>query len=635
MDTLTTPQTKPARRRRLPPYPKLPLSQRTALWLSRLFFLLGPLLSYTLVEVLNYNAPWTDFTPLQIVLNLVWYYLGALFFYFVLGRRDRAAKVAFLTAWAIGIVNRYAIAFRGRTLFPGDIMTIRTALNVAGNYNYTPDAMMLITALIAAAFVAVLSLLPDSGNGNARQKFSWKLFLPSVAGSAVFLYLFFSTSVVADAGIAPSMWTTRGNGLALNFSLCVRYSHVGQPSGYSQAALAELTEAVPSDDAALTAAAQGGTQPVNLIVIMNESLADLAVIPGVETNKDYMPFLHSLTENTIKGHAYSSVFGGTTANSEYEFLTGNTTTFLPAGTVPYHMYVSKGDPSLVRQMKDLGYYTVAMHPYYSSGWNRVAVYNDFGFDEKHFLEDFQYDDSDIIREYLSDQADFENVIARYEAKEEGQPLFLFNVTMQNHSAYTGEWTNLDKDVWLTGSFKGRFRTVDQYLNLVYHSDQAFESLVGYFSKVDEPTMICMFGDHQPQVATNFYTDALGGEVEALDTETAEKKQIVPFVIWANYDIPEQQDVTLSLNYLSALLTKTAHLPQTGYQKFLLGQWESLPVVNTVGYLDMDGVWTPEERAEELPDYAQEDLSRYKILEYCNIFDKGRRPKDFFTLKTEE
>ena len=30
----------------------------------------------------------------------------------------------------------------------------------------------------------------------------------------------------------------------------------------------------------------------------------------------------------------SSVFGGTTANSEYEFLTGNTTAFLPAGTVP-------------------------------------------------------------------------------------------------------------------------------------------------------------------------------------------------------------------------------------------------------------------------------------------------------------
>ena len=148
-------------------------------------------------------------------------------------------------------------------------------------------------------------------------------------------------------------------------------------------------------------------------------------------------------------------------------------------------------------------------------------------------------------------------------------------------------------------------------------------------------MICMFGDHQPQVATNFYTEALGGEVEALDTDTAEKKQIVPFVIWANYDIPEQQDVTLSLNYLSALLMETAGLPTTGYQDFLLSLWEDLPVINPVGYLDRDGDWTAEEHWEELPDYARESLAEYRILEYCNIFDKGSRPEDFYTLDTGE
>ena len=120
----------------------------------------------------------------------------------------------------------------------------------------------------------------------------------------------------------------------------------------------------------------GDVQPVNLIVVMNESFSDLSVLPGVETNMDAMPFLRSLTENTVKGYAYSSVFGGTTANSEYEFLTGNTTAFLPAGTVPYQMYVSDGDPTLVSQMKALGYRAVAAHPYRSSGWNRIPVYRD-------------------------------------------------------------------------------------------------------------------------------------------------------------------------------------------------------------------------------------------------------------------
>ena len=100
--------------------------------------LLAPLLSFTLVEYLNYNNPWTDFTALQIALNLAWYYLGELFFYFVLRRRASAVKWAMGIAWGLGMANHYLISFRGRTLFPGDFLTLRTAANVAGNHDYRP-----------------------------------------------------------------------------------------------------------------------------------------------------------------------------------------------------------------------------------------------------------------------------------------------------------------------------------------------------------------------------------------------------------------------------------------------------------------------------------------------------------------
>ena len=68
-------------------WPRLPLGEGQAAWTTRALMLLAPLLSFTLVEYLNYNNPWTDFTSLQIALNLAWYYLGELFFYFVLRRR--------------------------------------------------------------------------------------------------------------------------------------------------------------------------------------------------------------------------------------------------------------------------------------------------------------------------------------------------------------------------------------------------------------------------------------------------------------------------------------------------------------------------------------------------------------------
>lgn len=619
--TVETPRSKKRRLR----WPKLPLAERQLAWTGRALLLLLPVLAFALVEYLNYNS-WDDFTPVQIALNLAWYYLLELVFYFVRRRRRvAAAKWAFGIAWGIGMANHYLISFRGRTLFPGDFLTLRTAANVAGNYDYRPDSMQWLTIGIFAAVLVLLSFLPR----EEKRLFDWRGFAPAAVGTAVFLAAFFGTGWVEGLGIEPSMWTTRGNGLVLNFTVCLKYMKVEKPDSYSQETLAALAGESPSDAADTAASADGGIRPVNVIVIMNESLSDLSVLPGVETNMDAMPFLRSLTENTVKGYAYSSVFGGTTANSEYEFLTGNTTAFLPAGTVPYQMYVSDGDPSLVGQMEALGYTTIAAHPYRSSGWNRPTVYADYGFDEVYFESDFQdraYMRGDERTGYVTDRCDYENLIRWYEEKEEGQPLFLFNVTMQNHSAYQMAWTNLPKEVWLTGELENRFQTVNQYLSLVYQSDQAFEDLIDYFSQVEEPTMILLFGDHQPQVATNFYTDVLGTNP---DTATAQKKQMVPFVLWANYDIPEAQGVELSLNYLSALLMDTANLPMTGYQKFLSQLWETAPVINTVGIRDAQGNWYGENAA--LPEELDGAIEDYKVLLYNNVFDKKDRVENFFTL----
>ena len=609
----------PRRTRRFS-WPRIGFTEAQAAWAGRSLLAAAPLLSFTLVEVLNYNNPWTDFTAAQLILNLLWYYAGEALLYLLLRRRTSAVKWGVGLAWAFGCVNHYLISFRGRTLFPGDLLTLGTAVNVAGQYNYTPDSKQVITFAILLAFLVLVSLLPK----EEKHAISWKRIVPISALCAGYAALFFGTGLVEALEIAPSMWTTRENGLVLNFSVCLKYMRVEKPEGYTPEHLASLSREYPGEGAVL----EDG-QPVNVIVIMNESLADLTVLPGVESSRDAMPFLHSLTENTVKGYAYTSVFGGTTANSEYEFLTGNTTAFLPAGTVPYQMYVSAGDPTLVGQMKALGYRCIASHPYRSSGWNRPAVYSNFGFDETYFERDFQnrvYMRGDARSGYVSDQSNYENLVRMYEEKSPGERLFLFNVTMQNHSAYNMPWDNLDREVWLAGALEGRFQTVDQYFSLVYQSDKAFEYLITYFSQVEEPTVILMFGDHQPQVATNFYTDVLGDNP---DTALAQRKQMTPFVLWANYDIEERDGVELSLNYLSGLLMETAGLPLTGYQEFQRELYEDLPIINTLGIRDSEGNWYGEN--ESLPEDLASLLSRYQVLQYNNLFDKDRRADSIFSL----
>ena len=591
--------------------------------------LLGPLLAFVLVEQMNYNyLVWEELSALQIALNLVWYYMAAGLLYLVTGRVRLTAGLTTGLFVFVGLANRYIIHFRGRTIFPGDLLSLQTAANVAGNYDYTPDAVQLHCLLALALFLLLLWKVPKR---PGRQRPHWQAVFPVAALCAAYLAVFFQTDFLRQVEIEPSLWTTRGNGFVLNFSVCLRYSSVEEPEDYSQETLAAIQLETEKDWTADPDAA-GAERPVNLIVIMNESFADLTEVFDLETNEDPLPFFHSLTENTIRGTAYSSVFGGTTANSEYEFLTGNTMAFLPEGTVPFHMYVGADEPNLGGQLKSLGYHTVFMHPYLASGWNRRAVYQSFGFDEIHFQGDFQ--DPIYMRNYITDQADYENLVRRYEEKEAGEPLFIFNVTMQNHSAYSVPWTGLDRTVWLTGDMEGRYSTVDQYLSLLRESDNALEYLIDYFSQVEEPTMILLFGDHQPQVATNFYTEVLGGDFEKMDIAAAQRRQEVPFLLWANYDIPEEAGVTTSLNYLAALLMETAGLPLTEYQQFLLQLQETVPALNAVGYMDTDGTW--QKSRDALSEEARAGLLQYETLQYNLLFDslEDRLP-DFFTLSGPE
>ena len=121
---------------------------------------------------------------------------------------------------------------------------------------------------------------------------------------------------------------------------------VQKPEGYTPQIAEEIAE--PYGGAAAASDSEKSEEEAvekdldtlpNVIVIMNEAFSDLSVFGDFDTDYDYMPFIHSLKDNVIKGNCYVSVKGGNTANSEYEFLTGDSMAFLPAGSVPYQQYL--------------------------------------------------------------------------------------------------------------------------------------------------------------------------------------------------------------------------------------------------------------------------------------------------------
>ncbi len=634
-------------------------AQVRRLWrpvLGHAVFCLGPFVDLLIVEILNEKNPFVNLSLKEWNMNLALYLVIWVALWLATGRLRRTARAATGLLFAAGLVNHYVLEFKGRVLFPNDIVGWRTAANVVGSYDLSPDVYIWGAIGVLALYLLLVALLVPKQEKRRYFHIKWVNVLIGAAAVG-YVYAFFFSSWLPSAGIKTQQWKTQSNGWVLNFSIALRYSRVEKPDGYSLETVEALTDSLADQDSAMTllddpytetdyepdtvdeeSAAvtetltvtndTSGTQPLNILCIMDESFADLSIFDLLTTDSDAVPFYHSLTENTIKGWMYSAVTGGGTASVEYEFLTGNSIAFLPLGTVAYQLYVKDEMPSLISWANALGFETTTFHPYESSGWNRVDVYNKFGADTQLYNTDVT--DPNYVRGYISDSCDFE-VLESITSAEEGDKQFIFNVTMQNHGGYKQTWYNLSRDVLLTGSLTGVSDYAEQYLALMRETDRALEELIEYYSSVDEPTLIVFFGDHQGQLSDWFYEKLYGKDLDDRTIVEVEQQYVVPFFIWANYDIDEAQDVMISTNYLGALLAQVSNYPTTGYMDFLANLYEEIPVIGRVGYITADG--TVVEDAEDLPEETQDLLAQYEMLSYYNLFQRDEDIDNSFFLLT--
>ncbi len=360
---------------------------------------------------------------------------------------------------------------------------------------------------------------------------------------------------------------------------------------------------------------------------MDEAFADLrrpSVISGPAKMYAILPQSY---KNTVKGFSYVSVFGGQTANTEFEFLTGLSKAFVPASATPYQLYIKSLLPGLTTHLGNQDYQgMLAFHPFRANGYNRDHVYPNLGFSDFISLKDLDVSASDKIRNFVSDAADFQVIIDQYEQakKKSNAPFYLFNVTMQNHSGYDQDFDNLDMPISIEE--KCDDPELKRYLNLIHHSDTALKSLIEYFSKQKDPTVIVFFGDHEPGLSNEVYSKILGKNVEKLSAEENMNLYKTPFLIWANYDIEEQENVNISMNYLSTLMLESTGMKLSPFNQFLLDIHKQIPVLTTNGYFGEDGSYYSL-KDESSPYY--ESLRKYQILQYNDLFDKKKRIENFF------
>lgn len=520
-------------------------------------------------------------------------------------------------------INYFVYLFRGNEFIFSDLKSIQTGLSVAGNYEFVLDDRAGYVILISTLYVAFLRKL--------HVTFAKRIPMTIMCISLAVL----GTVYVGEKSmsITTETWEQKGsyrNGYILNFVLSVRDCFIGEPEGYSKDVI-EAFEARYTGSVD-TKGEEDGTNSAEekptIIVVMSESYADLSVVGEFSTNIELTPFYDSLSTNTIKGYALSSVFGAKTPNSEWEFMTGNSMAFLPSGSVVYQQYITDTPTSIVSNLKNEGYTCVAMHPYYETGWSRNKVYPNLGFDEMHFIDDF--DQTQMLRKYVTDQELYENIIKRYESRAANEDLFIMSISMQNHGGYTEKYDNFDEQVRMLGV---NYPDVNQYLSLVHESDAALEYLISYFQNVDEPVEIVFFGDHQPSLSASFYPYLNGKGLSGLTTDELQALYTVPFFIWTNYESEEETVEITSLNFLASMALERAGLAVPAYNRFLLDMMEVVPAINSRGYYSKsEGRFM---HFEEATEEEAEWIHDYEILQYNNMFDKKEKSEVFFPYLKEE
>ena len=391
----------------------------TNILMSRIFLFVTPVLcvflgdrfnDYHLSEMLRRTITW------QFWFNLVIYTTLMLVVYVILNRVQYTCIIVLAAAFVMHIANYYVWVFRGCPILAADLQSAATAFNVANNFSYSLDLTGVWGVVYILSFTAMLLSLKGYKGPRLKQR----MFAAGACAAYIVFFnvLFLQTNFVPEH-VRHDVWkpqrTYAKNGNALSFLMSWSSIRIDKPKGYSAEEVEKITRRYSSDKASEAETAE--SQTPNIIAIMNESLADLSYDGPIELSEDYLPFLHSLTENTVKGKLYVSIEGANTANSEFEFLTGNSMNFLPYRSIPYNEYIKDTTPSMAHTLKAQGYGGVnAYHPYLSSGWSRTIAYPALGFNNCYFQEYYEKNNNfDLVRNYISDEADFRQIIDDYEA----------------------------------------------------------------------------------------------------------------------------------------------------------------------------------------------------------------------------
>ncbi len=593
----------------------------------------------------NHDLTWMY--PLCLLLEWALIAFAMLGLFFLFQRRSGGAIVLAVALYILGIAEYFVILFKSMPISPGDLTALSTAAAVAGTgYTYTITSFCMLSLAFTVIAIQICSLAAQLA--PKRQKGSWRglvlnllIAVACLGGIAAHTTLFdyYHTLYIQVYSWRPLESYYR-QGFLPSFISGAQTIKPSKPEDYSVSGAKKLiseyadeydsnSQTGGSSTARLEAEKQFDEEKPTVIAIMNETFSDLSIYQNMHSNYQGPTYFKSIDDCLSRGRLYVSAYGGGTANTEFEFLTGNSMAYLGSGVYPYTTYDLTDTENLASQFKSLGYYTTAMHPNHGTNWNRENVYKDFGFDQFLTINDFE--GAETLRGMVTDKSTYDKILELLDTNSD--PQFIFDVTMQNHSGYDTGLIPYDKQVSL--NIDGELNSnVNEYVSLIQQSDEALEYFLDKLSNLDRKVVVVFWGDHQP-----FFPDTYNNRWFTNEDDATHQERLwqTDYIIWANYDVAGNSQTSheedLSSNYLSSELMSLIGAPLTDYQKAHLSLRQSLPALNSVGYEDAQGRWllssskSDETYSDTIAAACEKARSDYHTMQYYMMFGNG---KDIYT-----
>ena len=406
--------------------------------------------------------------------------------------------------YIIEIISYYKIQYRGTPLLPWDIFLVNDALNIVPSLSLKLNFINIFSLILIVIAVILSFKRKPFKLKNKKFKLLKKI---GISFFSLIILSLISTSIYlfSSGNNHDDLWNPHGyirdNGFLFSFIHYAKYLSIEKPDGYSENAMNKCLEYLNNVNNINN---YKNTINPDIIIIMSESFWNPESLNGIKFEEEIIPNFKNLSEQNIKGEILSPVFGGGTADVEYEMLTGFSYDMYPEGTSPYMQYIKDDFFSIVDFLENKGYSTLAIHSEQEKNWNRNNVYKYMEFDDFISLEDME--NPEMTRGRVSDREITRYIIDNYEKHiaESDAPLFNFIITMQNHTGYDRNKFSEDELVKFTSENPLSPDAEGQLADFstgVHISDEELGKLADYFMNQERPVLLIFFGDHRVNLGT--------------------------------------------------------------------------------------------------------------------------------------